>query len=59
MILQDGARLFTFQPETIFLPSTTLLEKYPTFFIYFFQKNLVNFNEANLHEATLKPQMYT
>ena len=29
---------------------TTLLEKYPTFF---FCVNLVEFNEARLHEATL------
>ena len=33
---------------------TTLLEKYPTFF----SKNLADFNEASLHEATLKLHKY-
>jgi hypothetical protein len=35
----------------------SLLEKYPTFF-YFFCKNLVDFNEAHLHETTLKLHMH-
>ena len=31
--------------------NTTLLEKYPT--LFYFCKNLVDFNEVRLHEATL------
>ena len=34
---------------------TTLLKKYPTFFC----ENLVDFNEAQLHEATLNPHTHT
>ena len=36
--------------EEILLLRTTLVEKYPTLF---FCKNLVDFNEPRLHEATL------
>ena len=36
---------------------STLLEKYPTFFL--FCENLVDFNEAHLHEVTLNPHMHT
>ena len=38
------------------LKHTTLLEKYPTFF---FLENLVDFNEAHLHEATLNLHTHT
>ena len=39
--------------------STTLLEKYPSLsFFFFFCENLVYFNEAHLHEATLNLHMH-
>ena len=44
-------------PKELHGSNTTLLEKYPT--LVFFCENLVDFNEAHLHEATLNLHTHT